>query len=87
MCPKAMVWRDPADYAGPIFQPPAKPVQKREEGWQGWLQDAGILDTNMSEEALYHRYELFKNVTFEAVDRQDWPRYYQDLLPFKSSFV
>ena len=81
-------WRDPAKFAGPVMRPkPPEPVVEKEEGWQTWLADHGILDESMEEERAYRRYLLFKDVKFGIVPCSEWWKYFRDLVQFEESLV
>ena len=45
---------------------------EREEGWQQWLADQGILDYRLSEEESYLRYQKFRPMTFPLLPPARW---------------
>ena len=47
----------------------------------------GIWDERLSENEAYHRYMLFKKVTFDLVPKEDWHLFYRDLLEFERFLV
>ncbi len=41
----------------------------------------------MTEDEAYLRYQKFRDVTFPAVDKADWPKYFRDLIPLEHGLV
>ena len=58
-----------------------------EEGWESWLYEQHMWDPTKSFQALYIHYRKFSGITFDAIPRAEWWRFYWDLLPMEDAFT
>jgi hypothetical protein len=52
------------------------PVVNKDPGWREWLIKFEIFDNQSSEDAMYIRYEKFKDLTFPLVPERYWSLYF-----------